>query len=76
VITLGDSIKGDVVAPVDLAEDLLAVTPTCHYIEYLDVAAPVLAEPLRPVDGMIEARARPGIGLAWNEDAVQRYRVR
>ena len=54
----------------------MAITPTCHFIEYLDVAAPVLAEPLRPVDGMIEAPARPGIGLAWNEDAVQRYRVK
>jgi mandelate racemase len=61
---------------IEVSAHLLAVTPTCHYIEYLDVAAPVLAEPLRPVDGMIEARARPGIGLAWNEDAVQRYRVR
>ncbi|HEV8142082.1 MAG TPA: enolase C-terminal domain-like protein [Methylomirabilota bacterium] len=61
---------------IEVSAHLLAVTPTCHYIEYLDVAAPVLAEPLRPVDGMIEARARPGIGLVWNEDAVQRYRVR
>jgi mandelate racemase len=61
---------------IEVSAHLLAVTPTCHYIEYLDVAAPVLAEPLRPVDGMIEARTRPGIGLAWNEDAVQRYRVR
>ena len=48
---------------------------TCHFIEYLDVAAPVLAEPRRPVDGMIQAPARPGIGLQWNEDAVTRYRM-
>ncbi len=60
---------------IELSAHLLAVTPTCHYIEYLDVAAPLLAEPLRPVDGAIEAPARPGIGLRWNEDAVERYRV-
>jgi mandelate racemase len=61
---------------IEVSAHLLAVTPTCHYIEYLDVAAPVLAEPLRPVDGLIEAPTRPGIGLAWNEDAVQRYAVK
>jgi len=60
---------------IEVSAHLLAVTPTCHYIEYLDVAAPILAEPLRPVDGTIEAPARPGIGLQWNEEAVKRYRV-
>jgi len=60
---------------IEVSAHLLAITPTCHYIEYLDVAAPVLAEPLRPVDGMIQAPARPGIGLQWNEEAVERYRV-
>ena len=60
---------------IEASAHLLTVTPTCHYIEYLDVAAPVLAEPLRPVDGMIQAPARPGIGLQWNEEAVKRYRV-
>jgi len=54
---------------------LLAVTPTCHWIEYLDVAAPILAEPLRPVDGAIAAPARPGIGLAWDESTVHRYAI-
>lgn len=60
---------------IELAAHLLPVTPTCHYIEYLDVAAPILAEPLRPVDGTITAPSRPGIGIEWNEEAVKRYRV-
>ena len=60
---------------IEVAAHLLPVTPTCHYIEYLDVAAPILAEPLRPVDGTITAPSRPGIGLAWNEEAVKRYAV-
>ncbi|HSD28434.1 MAG TPA: enolase C-terminal domain-like protein [Vicinamibacteria bacterium] len=60
---------------IEASAHLLAVTPTCHWIEYLDVAAPVLAEPLRPVDGAIRAPARPGLGLAWDEAAVRRYLV-
>jgi mandelate racemase len=60
---------------IEIAAHLLAVTPTCHYLEYLDLAAPILAEPLRPVDGTITAPARPGIGLQWNEAAVARYAV-
>jgi mandelate racemase len=60
---------------IEASAHLLAVTPTCHWIEYLDVAAPVLAEPLRPVDGTIMAPSRPGLGLAWDEAAIRRYLV-
>jgi len=58
---------------IEASAHLLAVTPTCHWIEYLDVATPVLAEPIRPVDGMLTAPTRPGFGLAWDEAAVRRY---
>jgi mandelate racemase len=58
---------------IETSAHLLAVTPTCHWIEYLDVATPVLTEPLRPVDGTLRASARPGLGLAWDEAAVRRY---
>src|SRR5262245_39058061 len=60
---------------IEASAHLLAATPTCHWIEYLDVAAPLLAEPLRPVDGMIEAPKRPGLGIMWDEVAVRRYLV-
>ena len=60
---------------IEASAHLLAVTPTCHWIEYLDVAAPVLAEPLRPVDGALVAPSRPGLGLAWDEAAVRRYAI-
>jgi mandelate racemase len=58
---------------IEASAHLLAVTPTCHWIEYLDVAAPVLAEPIRPVDGTLTAASRPGLGLAWDAAAVRRY---
>ena len=59
----------------EVSAHLLAVTPTCHWLEYADWAAPVLAEPLRIVDGNALVPARPGNGLAWNEEAVTRYRM-
>ncbi len=58
---------------IEASAHLLAVTPTCHWIEYLDMAGPVMAEPLRPVDGTLRAPSRPGLGIAWDEAAVRRY---
>jgi mandelate racemase len=54
---------------------LLALTPTCHYLEYVDWAAPILAEPLKIVDGEAVIPDRPGSGVSWNQDAVARYLV-
>jgi mandelate racemase len=54
---------------------LLAVTPTRHWLEYVDWAAPVIAEPVQIRDGNALIPARPGSGITWNEDAVKRYAV-
>jgi mandelate racemase len=54
---------------------LLAVTPTCHWLEYVDWAAPILAEPVQVNDGHVLIPDRPGAGIAWNEEAVTRYAV-
>jgi mandelate racemase len=51
------------------------VTPTRHWLEYVDWANPILAEPLRIVEGKAVIPDRPGNGLAWNEDAVAHYRL-
>ena len=52
---------------------LLAVTPTCHWLEYVDWADPILEEPAQLKDGHVLIPDRPGIGLRWDEKAVQRY---
>jgi mandelate racemase len=52
---------------------LLAVTPTCHYLEYFDWADAILAEPLAIVDGSAVIPDRPGTGVVWDEKAVKRY---
>ena len=59
----------------EVSAHLLAATPTAHWLEYVDWANPVLAEPLRIVDGHAVIPERPGNGLAWNADAVARYRM-
>jgi mandelate racemase len=52
---------------------LLAVTPTCHWLEYVDWADAVLEEPLPIRDGRAAGSARPGLGMKWNEKAVRKY---
>ena len=54
---------------------LLGVTPTRHWLEYVDWAAPVLAEPIEIRDGHALIPDRPGSGITWDEAAVKRYAV-
>ncbi len=53
---------------------MLAVTPTAHWLEVMDLGNAILAEPIRIVDGTLTARG-PGLGLEWNEPAVAKYLV-
>jgi mandelate racemase len=53
---------------------MLAVTPTAHWLEVLDLGRAILAEPIEIVDGAVTARG-PGLGLSWNEAAVAKYSV-
>jgi mandelate racemase len=59
----------------ELSAHLLAATPTAHWLEYVDWADAILAEPLAIIDGRLTATAKPGTGLAWNDEAVNRYRL-
>jgi len=53
----------------EVSAHLLCATPTCHWLEFVDWAGPILEEPLRVKDGMV----MPPATLAWNEQAVQKY---
>lgn len=59
----------------EISVHLLAVTPTCHFLERMDLAAPILREPLQFVNGSATPPDVPGVGLQWNEDAVERLAV-
>ncbi len=52
---------------------LLATTPTCHWLEYVDWADPILEEPVQIKDGRAISAAGPGLGMKWNEKAVKKY---
>jgi mandelate racemase len=59
----------------EVSAHLLAATPTAHWLEYVDWAAPILAEPLQIKAGMAQVPARAGNGMGWDAKAVERFRI-
>ncbi len=57
---------------IEASAHVLAVTPTCHWLEFMDFGAPALQQPAQVVDGNVTAQG-PGLGMQWDEDAVRRY---
>jgi mandelate racemase len=62
--------------PAEVGAHLLAAAPTRHWLEYVDWASAILAEPMRIENRNAVISDRPGTGVAWNEDAVKRYRMK
>jgi mandelate racemase len=61
---------------VEASSHLLCATPTAHWLEHMDVVGALLREPFPLVNGMLTPPARPGLGMEWNEAAVEKHRVR
>jgi mandelate racemase len=59
----------------EVSVHLMAATPTRHWLEYVDWAAPVLAQPMAIRNGQATAPDAPGTGIEWDESAVGRYLV-
>jgi mandelate racemase len=59
----------------EVSAHLLAATPTAHWLEWVDWAEPILQRPLSIENGCAVVSDRPGNGLEWNMDAVERYRM-
>jgi len=59
---------------IEASSHMLPVTPTCDWLEYLDFAGAILESPYAVVNGTVSARG-PGLGIAWNENAIARYAV-
>lgn len=57
---------------IEASAHVLAVTPTAHYLEYLDIAGIILSNPPRIEDGALRSRG-PGLGIDWDNDAVSKY---
>ncbi|MDP9017860.1 MAG: mandelate racemase [Candidatus Eremiobacteraeota bacterium] len=54
----------------EFSAHLLGVTPTAHYLEYLDHAGPILQEPVQVKDGSILPSRGPGAGIEWDEERL------
>ena len=59
----------------EISTHLLVVSPTAHRLEYLDTAGAILKEEVRIEDGHALVPEGPGIGLEWDERAVERYLI-
>ena len=57
----------------EISAHLMCVTPTAHWLEYVDWANPVLQTPLEIRNGCAVLRDVPGNGMVWDEAAVVRY---
>jgi len=57
----------------EASAQLLPVTPTCHWLEYVDWADPILEEPVTVKGGFVQASEKPGLGMCWDEKAVKKY---
>jgi len=59
----------------EISAQLLCVTPTAHWLEYVDWWNPVIEQPLEIVDGHATTEGIIGTGVSWNEKAVEKYTV-
>jgi mandelate racemase len=57
----------------EVSAHLMCVTPTAHWLEYVDWISPVLARPLEIRAGHVVPAEAPGTGIVWDEAAVARY---
>lgn len=59
----------------EISAHLLALSPTRHWLEYVDWANPILEKPLEIEDGYAQLPDAAGTGISWDEEAVRRYLV-
>jgi len=57
----------------EASAQVLAVTPTCHWLEYVDWANAVLEDPIAVRAGFVLPSEKPGLGMRWDEKAVKNY---
>jgi len=59
----------------EVAAHVMRATETAHWLEWQDWTDPILQEPFKIADGLLQIPDRPGIGIEWNEDAVRQNEV-
>jgi mandelate racemase len=56
-----------------IAAHLMRVTETAHWLEWQDWADPIVTRPFVVKDSCLEIPNLPGVGIEWDEGAVERY---
>jgi mandelate racemase len=59
----------------EVSVHLMAATPTRHWLEFVDWASPILAQPMQIKNGKANVPDTPGTGIEWDEAAVRRFLV-
>lgn len=59
----------------EVSMHLMAATPTRHWLEFVDWATPILAQPIEIKNGKASISDAPGTGIEWDEAAVGRFLV-
>jgi mandelate racemase len=57
----------------EFSAHLMRVTETAHWLESVDWAHPILANPYPVTGGHIQIPEVSGVGLEWNEEGAKRY---
>ena len=57
----------------EVAAHMMRVTETAHWLEWQDWANPILQRPYEIKDGLLHVPDVPGIGLEWNEAAIEAH---
>ncbi len=57
----------------EVSTHLLGVTPTAHWLEYVDWAEAFITAPILISHGNAKVPEGPGTGVFWDEDAVAHY---
>ncbi len=59
----------------EISAQLMCVSPTAHWLEFLEWASPILTEPVSQRNGQLTPSSKPGSGVEWDESAVSRYEI-
>lgn len=59
----------------EFSAHLLAISPTCHWLERMDLAGPVLEPTIKFKDGKAHFGEIPGAGIVWREHEIERFSV-
>ncbi len=59
----------------EISAQMMCVTPTAHWLEFLEWASPILAEPVSQERGILTPSMKPGSGVEWDEAAVAKYEI-